>query len=92
MHKKHCTKEKKLQASMIDSNMCKTFHVRSLGEFLKYFYLILKVEADAFHCSSNLGSNAVCVSSLLDISCTFHLDILCKKNPMTQKKRSFRHQ
>ena len=61
--------------------------VRSSGEFFKILFFILKVEGGACHRSSNSGSHAVYVRLLINVCCTFYLDILCTKKHGTKEKK-----
>ena len=62
-------------------------HVRSSSGFLKCFFFILKVEGAACHRSSNSGSHAVYVRLLINVCCTFYLDIFCTKKHGTKEKK-----
>ena len=65
-----------------------SIHGRSSSEFLKYFFFILKVQGAACHRSSNsAGSHAVYVRLLINVCCTFYLDILCTKKHGTKEKK-----
>ena len=64
-----------------------SIHGRSSSEFLKYFFFILNVQGAACHRSSNSGSHAMYVRLLINVCCTFYLDILCTKKHGTKEKK-----
>ena len=51
------------------------------------FKILFKVQEAACHRSSSSGSHAVYVHLLINVCCTFYLDILCTKKHDTKEKK-----